>query len=365
MKFNSLLFLILALLFCFNCSGETTYVIEEIDGVKQVKNHASVWGENPGIRLEYVRTIGDLESENEDLMFYMPSDMHIDDSGRIYILDSGNYKVKVFDESLKLLYSFGSQGEGPGEFQYPSHFFIPGDGKVYVFDANMIDIFLTDGKFIETMTSPFRYSSIVTLTSNGEYLTTHMPYPFPGIEEKDKLVELIDKDGNAVFSVCDVVYRGEDFDKIGLNEMNASISPDNFLFISLKYRNMIEKYTMDGELLYRIERPLNYPVEDHREYSYQGRAITGSTAINRGFGFDSKGRTWMMTNKMQFEDGFQIPDFIYFHVFDSDGVFLGEVEHPPTEGVWARTLKIFGDRFFLIDRGDMSVIREFKIADSD
>ncbi len=45
--------------------------------------------------------------------------IQVDDQGQIYVLDSKECLVKVFDPKGKLIRSFGKRGQGPGEFQYP------------------------------------------------------------------------------------------------------------------------------------------------------------------------------------------------------------------------------------------------------
>lgn len=69
----------------------------------------------------------------------------------IYVSDTNNKRVQVFDLGGDPLFSFGEQGKGPGQFNFP--YGIAGDnqGKVYVADmynAN-ISVFDSKGEFIE------------------------------------------------------------------------------------------------------------------------------------------------------------------------------------------------------------------------
>ncbi|MFC1565224.1 6-bladed beta-propeller [candidate division KSB1 bacterium] len=362
LKNNLSLALLVCLLILYCGSGEDTYTVEVIDGTKYIKNISAAWGDESKIRLEHVRTIGEIDGENEALMLYYPSDIYIDSNGLIYIVDAGNYKVKVFNEDLNLIRSFGEQGEGPGEFRSPSEIMIKDNQSIYVRDIQKIEKFTINGDYIETVRPIVQSATNIYLPEYDKYLLRYSFYTFPGMDHK-KLAALADTDGNTILEIGEKIYTGDDINKMRINEYDITISPDSYIYFTLKYKNIIEKYSMTGQFIYRTERPLNYPVEDERQYSYQGQELSGPSAINRGFGFDSKGRVWMMTNKKQFEDGFQIPDFIYFHVFNSEGIFLGEVEHPPCEGVYTRVLRIFGDRLFLIDMREMSVIEEYKIIE--
>ena len=59
--------------------------------------------------------IGELETEDENIAFHIPSDIVIDEQGNIYILDSGNHRIQKFDPEGNYLASFGRKGQGPGE----------------------------------------------------------------------------------------------------------------------------------------------------------------------------------------------------------------------------------------------------------
>jgi 6-bladed beta-propeller protein len=49
--------------------------------------------------------------------FYQPRDAAFGDDGTIYVMDSGNHRVKAFSAEGDFLFSFGSEGSGPGEFE--------------------------------------------------------------------------------------------------------------------------------------------------------------------------------------------------------------------------------------------------------
>ncbi len=59
----------------------------------------------------------------------------VDDRGSIYISDSGNFKLKKFDQQGRLLGSIGSEGDGPGQFRKAAGVDVDRDGKVYVLDS--------------------------------------------------------------------------------------------------------------------------------------------------------------------------------------------------------------------------------------
>ena len=52
-----------------------------------------------------------------------------------YVLDRGNFRVSVFDADGSHLRSFGGEGDGPGEFRFPTSLAVAPDGRVWVRDA--------------------------------------------------------------------------------------------------------------------------------------------------------------------------------------------------------------------------------------
>ncbi len=67
-------------------------------------------------------------------------------SGRIYVADTRNHQIKVFNDAGELLQSFGKHGEAPGEFNSPTFLSIAGD-KLYVTDTlnARAQVFTLDG----------------------------------------------------------------------------------------------------------------------------------------------------------------------------------------------------------------------------
>ncbi len=71
------------------------------------------------------------------------------DDGRVYILDSKNYKIYIFSPEGKFISSFGKRGEGPGEiknFDMGEQLFVVNQ-HVIVVDRSRISYFSLDGTF--------------------------------------------------------------------------------------------------------------------------------------------------------------------------------------------------------------------------
>ncbi len=68
--------------------------------------------------------------------FSLPRGMMIDGEQRLYVVDAVDHRVKVFDASQdpRLLFDFGDAGVGDGEFQYPNDIALDSTERLYIAD---------------------------------------------------------------------------------------------------------------------------------------------------------------------------------------------------------------------------------------
>ncbi|MBI3753280.1 MAG: 6-bladed beta-propeller [Deltaproteobacteria bacterium] len=96
-----------------------------------------------------------------DGQFSMPFGIAIGADGRLFVTDSGgglfskNSRVQVFDKDGGFLYSFGRDGSQDGELSYPLGIALDNQGRVFVADSgnSRISVFTTDGIFLDTIGS--------------------------------------------------------------------------------------------------------------------------------------------------------------------------------------------------------------------
>lgn len=75
----------------------------------------------------------------------------VDGLGNIYALGSFNDSIFKFSPDGRFITRFGSDGEEPGQIQAASAIAVDGQGRVYVSDFNGIEVFASDGRFLERM----------------------------------------------------------------------------------------------------------------------------------------------------------------------------------------------------------------------
>jgi WD40 repeat protein len=124
--------------------------IEIEDGVKVIKNPGEpLYGEIT-FELEEDLSIGNEDDKN--YLFYRLRDIQVDTDGNIYVLDSGNQRLQVFDKDGKYLRTIGKRGQGPGEFNTPTQLQLDDEtGNIFVKDNGLrkIIIFEKEGKYID------------------------------------------------------------------------------------------------------------------------------------------------------------------------------------------------------------------------
>ena len=84
MKPLRILFLISAVLVAAAATARAGQKVETVEGVRLVHNTGpGSWGRSPDVALEPVRTLGDVDTADENLAFYMPSAIVADGAGNL------------------------------------------------------------------------------------------------------------------------------------------------------------------------------------------------------------------------------------------------------------------------------------------
>jgi len=115
--------------------------IDQTEGLHRVRVFNSANG-------NHVADIG--ESGDGPGQFNTPQDLVVGKEGRLYVVDSGNFRVQIFDFAGKFISSFGTAGKRPGQFQRPKEIAVDAEGLVHVVDASHgnIQVFDPAGEFL-------------------------------------------------------------------------------------------------------------------------------------------------------------------------------------------------------------------------
>jgi DNA-binding beta-propeller fold protein YncE len=78
--------------------------------------------------------------------FNFPTHVAVDGRRQIYVTDSLNHRIQVFTADGTFLRAFGSAGDGPGHFSRPKGVAVDHSGHVYVVDAVFGNVQIFDGQ---------------------------------------------------------------------------------------------------------------------------------------------------------------------------------------------------------------------------
>lgn len=331
---------------------------EDKDGVRTIHNEkGGKWGSKPEVSLRLIRTIGGIDVEDENLAFHFPYDVAWDSSDNIYILDGGNNRIQKFSPEGKYLATIGRRGQGPGEFQSPFSLDIDSKGYLYVSEggSRRIQILTPEGKAYKTIKNTKFLVLKLRHLQSGLIATSGPPNISLLAETKaknfPKLIKILDLKGNLQFEFVDMLdYKNNLVNERG-NWIDFDAAKDGCFYVAFWYQNRIEKYSPEGKLLWRADRPLNYGTEPismgHVERKADGGTTTQGPLLNtvaNAITMDSRGRAWVSTLDRQLtreEMGAVITapgarrverieerekiDAYKVEIFDSDGLLLGEI----------------------------------------
>ncbi|MFC1476863.1 NHL repeat-containing protein [candidate division KSB1 bacterium] len=392
-----IVFLIIAVFGIMCSEPDKTYTIETVDGVDHIRNLDAQWGEEQKISLEFVRKLGEMESDNDNYSFYRVADVAKDNEDNIYILDAGNFRIQKFDKDGKYITTIGSEGQGPGELMNPAGMCIDEENRIFVTDIenNRVQIYSTDGNDISSF--PMNRSiRILRNLPDGSFVTNANYIPEPEFQdEPGHLMEIIDTDGNSIREFGSILKTDEYRLALFINSIIIDTDPRGNIFVSYRNENRIEKYSPEGALLARIDRPVDYEINhriEEQKIPFGNRVldigVPRLTFVSGGMGIDSKDRIWVMTFKRQpppedvkmvlrvvgegSMDLKQEPEeddpskneaedeiLHRLEIFDNDGILLEYCPLPVGTG----TMRIIGDRIFFFGSDDMFVY-EYRITDN-
>ena len=98
---------------------------------------------------EFVTAVG--QNGRKHLEFSFPSGIAINHMNRkVYICDQNNHRIHILNADLTFFKSFGSYGNGDGQFNWPWDATFDSTGNVYVADwgRDCIQVFTAEGNFL-------------------------------------------------------------------------------------------------------------------------------------------------------------------------------------------------------------------------
>lgn len=355
--------------------------IETENGVRIVHNvKGGAWDNNPQISIELVRTIGDVDSDDENLAFNSPADLAIDVAGNIYIADSQNQRIQVFDPEGRYLRTIGRKGQGPGEFMSVRSIDFDGEGRLYVLDnwQRRIQVFTPKGEVLKTilvLNADIRQMRL--LRSGMTAVESNRRGP--------ELIKLLGPDLAPQGEFGDPFDFGDELANSVGNSWDFTVDREDNIYLCFRLQNRIEKYSPDGRLLWRADRELNYPAKMVEKGRKEGARTfyPKFNSVASGLDADDSGRIWVVTCDRQIRKDEEVivmssgrvgggetrklvgntdlrnTDMFKLEIFAPDGVLTGEI--PLTHFV--DMIRVHKDRLFLLDADRGVCFYEYRIVE--
>lgn len=82
--------------------------------------------------------------------FALPTNVAVDKDGNVFVTDTLNNRVEIFDADGQFISEFGKAGDGPGHFARPKGIAVDGDGHIWVADEvqSRVQVFNQQGQLL-------------------------------------------------------------------------------------------------------------------------------------------------------------------------------------------------------------------------
>jgi hypothetical protein len=231
--------------------------------------------------------------------FSLPRNMAVGQDGTIYVLDSGNHRLQVFDKDGNFLRAWGNFGTELGQFNEPWGIAVD-EEYVYVADTwnHRIQKFTLDGQFVDSFGSSgspdvnsgeeglglfFGPRSIILL-NDGRLLVT---------DTGNHRMQVLDTEGNFQYQVGGF---GSD-----LGQMNEPVGitegPDGYVYLADTWNGRVQQFSPE---LFSLNE---WPVEAWESTSINNKPYLAVDSENRVYVTDPEGYRVL--------------------IFSSDGTYIG------------------------------------------
>jgi len=118
--------------------------------------------------------------------FSLPTNVAVDKEGNVYVTDTLNNRVEIFDADGAFVSEFGSAGDGPGRFARPKGIAVDSDGHIWVADEvqSRVQVYNKEGQLLIYLggqgTYPGQFQALYGIAADNHNNRIITSEQFPG-----------------------------------------------------------------------------------------------------------------------------------------------------------------------------------------
>lgn len=319
--------------------------IKKEDGVTVIynpKTPAPPPGTPTRLILKEDLTIGEKEGK-EEYMFIRLRSFDVDEKGNIYVLDSKECHIKVFDKNGKYLRTFGRKGQGPGEMLRPLQILVTLQKGILVNDWNppRLLFFTLDGKFLKQVSAAKMMNFITQgIDSEGNIVASFTVMGAPIMSELRKLTPELEP----IFTIARIELYSYPVVKPFFSQFFWKVTKENNIIWGISDKYELQIINPDGKLIKKIVKdydPVKITEKEKEEWiksRYRGNVppevkfewpkhYWAFVYLN----IDDEGRIFLRTFEKA-EDG----ESYYYDVFNSEGRYIAKIPFKFHPFIWKK-----------------------------
>lgn len=341
--------------------------VEVVNGIELVKNLNKPTKPELGLELKPIYSISSGEII-DDSSRYLTNihELVSDKEQNIYLLDKNRASVKKYNKNGDFIKAFGRRGDGPGEIFRPSSMALYKD-TIYIndLDSRKVVKYDTDGNFIGNNHFGANVPRKIQTTSNGMF--TSIQFQF---NQGDDNLAL---DGVLVLSDHSYVDTLRLWERSGVYGETTDLHDfypeyqvsSRYIYVADNSRDhfRIDQFDHDGKKVREISRSYKRIKMDERDMELikerfkRSNPNLDSVTVELRYKFaiqdievDKDENIWI---KPSLEERSADNYGKIYEIYSSKGIFLNRVTIP--EGDLDTTIKLIGDRLYLIDQLNLRV----------